>query len=80
MSAVLLRYRRRHFTAAAATGAATGAATKGPPSLLKCKKLTVEGKVIFSTGVVIVGDVKVVAKDAVGIVKPGTYTDTTVEV
>merc|ERR1719487_573617 len=32
----------------------------GPPSLIECTKLTVEGKIVFGAGVVIKGDVKVV--------------------
>merc|ERR1711988_881667 len=34
----------------------------GPPSLIGCNKLTVEGKVAFAAGVVFKGDVKVVNK------------------
>merc|ERR1711939_679082 len=32
----------------------------GPPSLIDCKKITIEGKIAFAKGVVIKGDVKIV--------------------
>merc|ERR1712113_1159731 len=52
----------------------------GPPSLIKCSKLTVEGKVAFAAGVVFVGAVKVVNKDDTSkTLKAGTYADATVE-
>jgi len=50
----------------------------GPPSLIECKKLVIEGSgVSFAAGVVIKGDVKIVGT---GVVPAGTYTDTTIEV
>ena len=52
----------------------------GPPSLIGCNKLTVEGKVAFAAGVVFKGDVKVVNKgDELKTVAAGTYEDKTVE-
>merc|ERR1712023_228649 len=52
----------------------------GVPSLIKCTKLTVEGKVEFAAGVVIVGTVKFVNKsDEVKVAEGKTYTDETVE-
>ena len=52
----------------------------GPPSLIGCNKLTVEGKVAFAAGVVFKGDVKVVNKgDEIKTVAAGTYEDKTVE-
>ena len=42
----------------------------GPPSLVSCKKLTVEGKCVFAAGVVFKGDVKVVGD---GTLPAGTY-------
>ena len=52
----------------------------GPPSLVGCKKLTVEGKVVFAAGVVFQGEVKVVnAGDEPKTLAPGTYADQTVE-
>ena len=51
----------------------------GPPSLIGCKKVTIEGKVVFAAGVVIQGEVKIVnTSDAVKTVAAGTYADTTV--
>mmetsp|Transcript_50795 Transcript_50795/g.151993 ORF Transcript_50795/g.151993 Transcript_50795/m.151993 type:complete len:467 (+) Transcript_50795:82-1482(+) len=52
----------------------------GPPSLIDCKKLVVEGDVAFAAGVVIKGEVTV--KNASGSTKElasGTYENTTVE-
>ncbi|KAL3927628.1 MAG: hypothetical protein SGPRY_002737 [Prymnesium sp.] len=52
----------------------------GPPSLIKCTKLTVEGKVEFAPGVVIEGTVKFVNKGGDFKVAEGrTYKDETVE-
>jgi len=52
----------------------------GPPSLIKCTKLTVEGKVTFAPGVVLKGTVKVVNKaDDVRTLAAGEYSDTIVE-
>merc|ERR1719238_635133 len=49
---------------------------EGPPSLIKCDKLTVEGKVQFEAGVTFVGTVKIVSKgDTCKTLKSGTYTD-----
>merc|ERR1719171_918436 len=54
--------------------------TNGPPSLIECNKLTVEGKVVLAAGVVFKGDVKVVNKaDASKELAAGTYTDQTIE-
>ena len=51
----------------------------GPPSLIGCKKITIEGKVVFASGVVIQGDVKIVnTSDTVKTVAAGTYANTTV--
>jgi len=51
-----------------------------PPSLIECKKLVVEGKVVFEAGVVIKGEVKIVNKgDDVKTVAAGEYADKTVE-
>jgi len=56
----------------------------GPPSLVKCKKLTIEGDVAFAKGVIFVGEVKVINEpDEFGgvgckVLEAGTYTDTTV--
>ena len=52
----------------------------GPPSLINCTKLTVEGKVKFGSGTVIEGTVKFVNKSDSWVVAPGkTYKDQTVE-
>ena len=52
----------------------------GPPSLLGCSKLTVEGKVVFASGVSFKGDVKVVNKGGEPKTLPaGEYADKTVE-
>jgi len=52
----------------------------GPPSLIACSKLTVEGRLSFAAGVVFKGDVKVVNKsDESKVLAAGTYADTTVE-
>jgi UTP--glucose-1-phosphate uridylyltransferase len=52
----------------------------GPPSLIACTKLTIEGKMSFAAGVVFKGAVKVVNKaDESKELAAGTYTDTTVE-
>merc|ERR1719238_1274935 len=45
----------------------------GPPSLIGCGKLTVEGKVVFGKGVVIKGDVKIVGNDELKTLPAGTY-------
>jgi len=51
----------------------------GPPSLIGCKKLTVEGKVVFAAGVVFKGEVKVVSTgDEAKTLDAGEYVDTTV--
>lgn len=53
---------------------------EGPPSLIDCTKVTVEGKVVFAKGVVIKGDVKIVNKaDETKTLAAGTYTDQTIE-
>jgi len=53
---------------------------QGPPSLIKCTKLTIEGKVAFAAGVIIEGSCAFVGSgDEVKIVPPGTYTNQTVE-
>ena len=53
---------------------------KGPPSLIKCDKLTVEGAVYFAKGVIFEGEVKVVnTADETKVLATGTYEDTTVE-
>jgi len=52
----------------------------GPPSLLHCSKLTVEGKVVFAKGVTFKGAVKVAnAGPEPKTLKAGTYQDQTVE-
>jgi len=52
----------------------------GPPSLVACKKLTIEGPVAFAAGVVFSGEVKVVNKGSEPkTLAAGEYTDTTVE-
>merc|ERR1719261_1667359 len=49
----------------------------GPPSLIGCSKLTIEGKVVLATGVVFKGEVKVVNKaDEPKTLAAGTYEDT----
>ena len=54
---------------------------KGPPSLIKCDKLTVEGAVYFAKGVVFEGEVKVVNAGAKAAkLAAGTYKDQTVTV
>jgi len=50
----------------------------GPPSLIGCKKLTVEGDVVFAAGVVFKGTVKVTGSGGKELAA-GTYEDTTVE-
>jgi len=51
----------------------------GPPSLIDCKKISVEGKVVFAAGVVFKGDVKVVnGSDECKTLAAGEYVDTTV--
>ena len=52
----------------------------GAPSLIECKKVTIEGKVVFAAGVTVVGTVKFVnAAGEPKTVPAGTYTDQTVE-
>mmetsp|Transcript_4908 Transcript_4908/g.10839 ORF Transcript_4908/g.10839 Transcript_4908/m.10839 type:complete len:463 (-) Transcript_4908:636-2024(-) len=52
----------------------------GPPSLIGCTKLTIEGKVSFAKGVTFKGTVKVVnTADSFKELAAGEYTDTTVE-
>ena len=54
---------------------------KGPPSLIKCDKLTVEGAVYFAKGVIFEGEVKVVNAGAKAAkLAAGTYKDQTVTV
>ena len=49
-------------------------------SLIGCKKLTVEGKVVFAAGVVINGEVKIVnGTDIAKTLASGTYSDQTVQ-
>ena len=51
----------------------------GPPSLLQCNKLTVEGKLVFESGVIIEGDVKIVnTSDSVKTVAAGRYANDTI--
>ena len=51
----------------------------GPPSLIECNKLTVEGKVIFAAGCVFKGDVKIVnGADEAKTLAAGTYENQTV--
>lgn len=47
----------------------------GPPSLIECTKLTVDGTVVFANGVVIKGEVKITGN---GKLEAGTYENTTV--
>ena len=52
----------------------------GPPSLIGCDKLTVEGRVELAAGVVFEGAVTVVNRSAERKTLPaGTYADTTVD-
>lgn len=51
---------------------------EGPPSLIGCSKLTVEGKVIFSKNVVIVGTVKIIGGKTPKKVASGVYTNQTI--
>jgi len=56
----------------------------GPPSLVNCNKLTIEGSVVFAKGVIFEGDVKVVNEpdefgDECKTLEAGTYKDTTVK-
>ena len=52
----------------------------GPPSLLQCKKLTIEGKVVFAKGVIFTGEVKIVNGGSTPkTLAAGTYADKTVE-
>lgn len=51
----------------------------GPPSLIKCDKLTIEGKMSFAKGVVFLGTVKVVNSGEPKELAAGTYTNQTVE-
>ena len=47
----------------------------GPPSLIGCSKLTIEGKMVFEAGVVFKGAVKVVnGGDECKTLKAGEYT------
>jgi len=51
----------------------------GPPSLIGCTKLTIEGKMVFDKKVVFEGEVKVVNESGTSKkLKAGTYKDTTV--
>jgi len=52
---------------------------KGPPSLIDCDSLTVDGKVVFEAGVVIKGKVTFKGGSEAKTVKAGTYENTTVE-
>merc|ERR1711990_1417836 len=48
----------------------------GPPSLIDCKELKIEGKVEFAAGVVVKGEVKFVNKsDEKKVIAAGTYED-----
>jgi UDP-N-acetylglucosamine pyrophosphorylase len=51
----------------------------GPPSLIDCKSLKVEGPMEFASGVILKGDVKFVNKGEKKTVAAGTYEDKTVE-
>ena len=58
----------------------TGLVPSGPPSLIKCSKLTVEGSVIFAKGVVFVGACKVSnAGSGAKTLAAGTYENKTIE-
>jgi len=50
----------------------------GPPSLIECTKLTVEGKIVFGAGVVIKGDVKIVGAADLQTLPAGVYENQTV--
>jgi len=53
---------------------------EGPPSLIACTKLTVEGNMSFAKGVVVKGSVTIKnASASAKVVAAGTYEDTTVE-
>jgi len=53
---------------------------EGPPSLIACKKLTIEGPVIFAAGVKFIGEVKVVNKGSEPkTLAAGEYDNTSVE-
>ncbi|CAE7896356.1 UGP1, partial [Symbiodinium necroappetens] len=55
-----------------------GMIPNGPPSLIDCKKLVIEGPIVFSPGVTIVGEVTIKnASSEKKAVAPGVYTDTT---
>mmetsp|Transcript_14191 Transcript_14191/g.20193 ORF Transcript_14191/g.20193 Transcript_14191/m.20193 type:complete len:86 (+) Transcript_14191:2-259(+) len=52
----------------------------GPPSLVKCDKLTIEGKVVLEANVVFEGDVKIVGgTDAPKTLGAGIYTNQVIE-
>jgi len=51
----------------------------GPPSLIECKSLKIEGPMEFEAGVVIKGDVKFVCKGDKKTIAAGTYDSQTVE-
>ncbi|MBV8353010.1 MAG: UTP--glucose-1-phosphate uridylyltransferase, partial [Verrucomicrobia bacterium] len=52
----------------------------GVPSLIRCRSLTINGKVKFETGVEVVGDVKFVSRDAnTKSVRAGKYEDCEIE-
>jgi UDP-N-acetylglucosamine pyrophosphorylase len=51
----------------------------GVPSLIECKSLKIEGEIVFAAGVIIKGDVKIVAKEGKKDVAAGTYENTTLE-
>ena len=54
-----------------------GLIPNGPPSMIKCDKLTIEGNMILEAGVVFEGDAKVVnAAAEAKTLKAGTYTGT----
>ena len=54
-----------------------GLIPNGPPSMLKCSKLTIEGKMVLEAGVVFEGEAKVVnASSEAKTLKAGTYTGT----
>jgi UDP-N-acetylglucosamine pyrophosphorylase len=50
----------------------------GPPSLIGCSKLAIEGKCVFAAGVVIKGEVKIVSGDESKTLAAGTYENQTV--
>jgi len=51
----------------------------GPPSLLECNKLVVEGEVEFAAGVVLKGDITIKSASGCKVVAAGTYENQTIE-